>query len=247
MQHLCPRCRHAIPTEDDGALHFCHVCGAPQVRLSEELLLAAEAASNPGQNPDGTTSTNPDATTAAQDLDRDHINWRGAIHCALLAGLIALALELLSLASGIFDLLAFFWATGAPIIILGIYAARFRETRINTDFGARLGLLTGGFIALAMASVDLVHTLLDRFVYHSAAALDAQTAASFAQIKSQTLARAGSQSAAVAAQLVGMLNLPEFRAGIFLSGIAFVTVAYLIFSTTGGAFAGFLRSRKPAA
>jgi len=51
------------------------------------------------------------------------------------------------------------------------------------------------------------------------------------------------------APLVGWINslsIPEFRAGFLLVGVALTTVILLVVTTTGGAFAGFARSRPRA-
>jgi hypothetical protein len=46
-ERLCPRCHTLLPFDEDAALVFCWSCGAPQVRLSEELLARA----NPHPDP----------------------------------------------------------------------------------------------------------------------------------------------------------------------------------------------------
>ena len=172
--------------------------------------------------------------------DRLAINWRGAILCAGLAGAVALLLELISLVVPPVDILTTFWAIAAPVVALGLYSARFRETPIRPAFGARLGLLCGAAVVLGMSCVDLVHELLTRFVWHAAGAIDAQTAGIFAQIRQNTL----QQSGPAAAPFLAVLDIPEFRAGFFLSVIGFMIALYLGFSATGGAFAGFLRARS---
>ena len=47
-----------------------------------------------------------------------------------------------------------------------------------------------------------------------------------------------------AAPLLNLLSVPEFRAGLLLTSITLFLCGYLLLTTAGGAFAGFLRQRK---
>jgi hypothetical protein len=170
----------------------------------------------------------------------DAVVWSGAIHCAGLAGAIAAALTLLSFAVPPVAVASFFWAISAPIIIVGIYSARYRKTRITTGFAARLGLLCGLAMLLSVLSLDTIHLCLLRFAFHAAAPIDGQIAYFFAQEQTLITAQTG---AAAAAPVLRMFTVPEFRAGILLGLSAFVVSIYLLFSTVAGAFAGFLRAR----
>jgi hypothetical protein len=244
MQHLCPRCRNAIPTEDDGSLSFCTYCGAPQVRLSEELLTAAESAAPADALVAGSA---PPPRPEDAERARDHIHWRGALQCAALSGLIGLLWALLATWKENFSVLALFWALSAPVVTLGIYSARFPASRIRAGFGARLGILAGLAITVAFAAVNIGQTLLQRFVFHNIGTLDAAAAANLVQAKSRMLAWAGPQPPDVTTHMMAMIDRPEFRAGFMLVGFAMLTVLYLLFMGAGGAFAGLMRSRKRAA
>jgi hypothetical protein len=177
-----------------------------------------------------------DPTSVATD---DAI-WSGAIRCAGLAGAVAGALTLLALALPPIGVLSFFWAISAPIVIVGVYSARFRKTRITTGFAARLGLLCGLSMLLTVLSLDAAHLCLLRYAFHAAAPIDGQIAFFFSQEESLMNAQIG---AAAAAPALHMFTVPEFRAGILLALSGFVALLYLLFSATAGAFAGFLRSR----
>jgi len=170
----------------------------------------------------------------------DAVVWSGAIRCAGLAGAIAAALTLLSFALPTVAVASFFWAISAPIIIVGIYNARYRQTRITTGFAARLGLLSGLAMLLAVLGLDTIHLCLLRYAFHAAAAIDGQLASFFAQEQTLILAQTG---AAAAAPVLRMFTVPEFRAGILLGLSGFIVGIYLVFTTVAGAFAGFLRSR----
>jgi len=236
-QRICPRCHSVLHLEDEGSLVYCWNCGAPQVRLSEELREQIDqqiTAQQEAINAPAEAIPQPAAPTNA-------IIWPGAIQIAGLAGAVTIALTLLSFALPPVSLLAFFWFISAPIVVLGVYSSRFHLTRITTGFGARLGLLTGLAILMATSTLNTIDLVLERFVFHSTSELDTQFATAFTQMHTTIAATSGPASKAA----LDMLSIPEFRAGIMLSAIAFGMVLYLCFSATAGAFAGYLRSRTP--
>lgn len=234
MQRLCPRCRNSVTFEDSSSLVFCGHCGAPQIRLSEELLSQAEA---------GQEATSEAFPVPLKYDTNSTVDWQGAVRCAALAGAIALLLSAVAIKLEPVSLLALFWAVSAPIVTLGIYAGRFRSTRILPGFGARLGILTGIAVTLGMATVNTVQVLVERFVFHSAAHVDAQMNQLFAQFETNSL----QQSGAAAQPILSLLQIPEFRAGFLLASLAFFIAMYLVFSAIGGAFAGYLRAKSAAA
>lgn len=209
------------------------------MQLSEELreqidqqITAQQAAANPPAEP----IPQPVAPSNA-------IIWHGAIQCAGLAGAVAAALALLSFVLPPVTLLSFFWFISAPIIVLGVYASRFRLTRITAGFGARLGLLTGLAILIATTTLNTIGLVLKRYVFHSTSDIDTQLAGLFTQMHATITATSGPSAKAA----LDMLTIPEFRAGILLTSIAICLACYLAFSATAGAFAGYLRSRSPRA
>ena len=234
---ICPRCHVVLHREEEGSLVYCWNCGAPQVQLSEELrdqidqqINAQQSAANPSVEP----SLQPAATGNA-------IIWRGAIQTAGLAGAVTAILTLISFALPPVSVLSFMWFISAPIIVLGVYSARFRQTRITTGFGARLGLLTGLAILAATTTLNTIALVLERFVFHSTAEIDTQIANVFTQMHISITQQAGPAAKAA----LDMLAIPEFRAGLLLTSISIGLAFYLAFSATAGAFAGYLRSRVP--
>lgn len=231
MPHrLCPRCHSVLHREDAGSLVYCWNCGAAQVQVSAELMEQAALAQ---AAPEASAS---DTTASATDA----VIWSGAIRCAGLAGGIAGMLTLFSFALPPIALASFFWAISAPIIIVGIYHARYRQTRMTTGFAARLGLLCGLAMLLAVLSLDAVHLCLLRYAFHATAPIDGQIAYFFSQEETLITAQTG---AAAAAPVLRMFTVPEYRAGILLALSAFMVGIYLVFTTVAGAFAGFLRAR----
>lgn len=234
MQHLCPRCTYAVQTDNDGSLSFCVHCGMPQVQLSEELAnrITAERealAASSAALPEPVAEANP---------------WRTAVPLAAACGAVALGLSLISLSFSILGLLSFLWAMSAPVVVLGLFASRSRQTPLSALFGARLGTLTGAFVILAMSTVSTVSLLLQRFVFHSAAHTDSQLDALFAQLQSTAVQNSNAADSAAMLVFAQSFSIPEFRAGLLLCSLLLSCLGYLGFSALGGAFSGFLRSRK---
>lgn len=208
------------------------------MQLSEELrdqldqqISAQQAAANP--------SAQPLPQPAAP---RHAIVWRGAIQTAGLGGAVAAGLALLSFVLPPITLLSLLWFISAPIVVLGIYSSRFRQTRITPGFGARLGFLTGLAILTVTSTINTIGLVLQRFVFHSSAEIDSQIDKMFAQVHANFAA----QSQQSAKMISATLAIPEFRAGIILASIFIFLVLYLAYSATAGAFAGYLRARAPA-
>jgi len=242
MQRLCPRCHNVLLTADDGTLVYCGHCGAPQVRLSEEMLeqaaQQATAAAAANLDPDVPAGSRPPVDRVNEP---SAVVWPGAIQCAGLAGAVAAVLTLLSFPLPPVFLLGLLWSFAAPVVVLGIYVARFPRTRIYTGFGARLGLLSGLAIALASLTINSVALLLQRFALHGSATMDGQIEQFFVQMRTSLAARS---SAADAQSILRWLSIPEFRAGLVLASFGMMLVLYLAYSSLAGAFAGALRSRS---
>jgi hypothetical protein len=165
--------------------------------------------------------------------------WPAAIRYAALAGVVAAGLLLLSVLAPPLLLLLLLWAVGAPVIVLGVYAARSQQKLLRPGFGARLGFLCGLFIALAVAIVNVSSLLLERYVFHNAGMLDGQLTALFNQMRTSLLTQGGAEAAPV----LHWLTMPQYRAGLLLTFSGIFAACYLALSTAGGAFAGLLRSR----
>jgi hypothetical protein len=226
----CPRCHASLSEEHEGSLFFCYNCGAPQITVSEELLSEAQkqrAVLDAGLA-SGVLGSLPDAPI-----------WPAAVRYAALAGALAAALTLVSFALPPVILLAWFWAIGAPVVVLGVYNAKIRPASLRAGFGARLGLLCGLAIFFSISAINACGLVLARFVFHGAAQIDSQVASWFVQLRTAIQQQGNPAQASVLA----WLNIPEDRAGLLLLMMAFVLVIYLALSALGGAFAALLRAR----
>jgi hypothetical protein len=223
-----------LPQEQEGSLIFCFNCGAPQVTVSEELIAEAQkqrAALDSGLAAGILGASAPDA-----------ILWPGAVRYAALAGAVAAALTLISFALPPVILLAWFWAIGAPVVVLGVYSSKFRPAHLTAGFGARVGLLCGLAIFFAMSAMNASALVTARYVFHASAQIDSQLAAMFTQLRTTLQQQGGPAQAPVLA----WLSIPEDRIGLILIMSGFVLMLYLGLSAIGGAFAAVLRSRGDA-
>ena len=242
-QRPCPRCHTLLVNEDSGELIYCSHCGAPQVLLSEELReQAAERAETLSAAPGASGAAGNFAEASLTSLDTSDptaVDWTEAVRVAGLGGLIALGLGLISMAVPPVELLAFLWALIAPIVVLGIYCSRRKQTHIRPGFGARLGLVTGLVIAVALSTVDALRLILSRFVFHHGAEIDAWLMTLFARLN---------ESQAANQQPMPFNDaIPEFRVGMLIFVLGFGLCFYLVYSVISGAFVGLLRSRSRAA
>lgn len=256
----CIRCGHLL-TLDGGQLLYCSVCGAPQIFLSEELQQQTSlelqryaeraAAQQSASAPDASdTVQGSDAPQDAPSLAKAgglrrqaHLSggrWPLAVDYALLAGGVALGLDLLGLAFGPVWVFALLWAAGAPVLTVGFFHARAPNGWLRPGFAARLGLLTALLVALGCGVVVTLNLLLSRFVLKNGI-VDTAIAAAVSQMRATTEAQSGPG----AAPLLHLLGIPEFRVG-FLLWVGAVTVAmYLIVAVASAGIAGLLLSRRP--
>lgn len=233
-ERFCPRCEHVLSSGAEESSLFCPFCGAPQVRVSQQLLQEAEEARQAFSERAATRASGSGAQAEAAP------QWQAALRIAALAGAVAAGLALLAALLPPVSLLLPLWAVGAPVVALGMYATRHRDLALSAAFGARLGFLSGLAVALALATVNTVTLLLARFVFGRSGPLDGQLAAMFAQVRSASEAQYGSVAAK---PLATMIAVPEFRAGLLLFSIGMFIAGYLLLATLGGAFAGMLRAR----
>jgi hypothetical protein len=222
-----------LPPHDEGTLLFCSHCGAPQVQLSEELLAQVEAQAKAAEE----GAVGPIMREPASMV------WAGAIRCIGLAAAVAAVLAGLSVVVPPVLLLTLLWAIISPVVVIGLFQSRFPLIPITTGFGARLGLLTGMAVSVVLTIAKAIELLVLRFGTHGRgmSEFDSTLTSSLAQ----------QQAAADAAQVgtqffVRAQNVPEFRAGLFLFFIVFMTAVLVMITTAGGAFAGFVRSRVRA-
>jgi hypothetical protein len=234
MQEFCHRCGGELP-ERSGESPFCPQCGAPQLSLAlENQSVEAGGAVGALDAAAGTTGALPDASPR-------QVEWKTAIRCAIaVAGVAAL----LSLAAIRIDALTFvssLWIMSASLITLGFYQNRRPTAWMDVRVGARIGVVVGLCLALELGIAMAGAGLVERFGMHAMGSFDAQMTAQVQKAVQQS-------STPVPAAMIGFLQSPEFRGGMMLAGIAFLSAGLVVLSVLFGAFHGLLRMRRrPAA
>ena len=240
IQSRCHRCQSLLNVEDEGTLIFCWNCGAPQVTLSEELQeqaqaqqaqQAATAAGLDTENPE--TEAERAARIAAQPPDLLMI-WKSAIRisAAVAAGI--------SLICVVLPLQLIAWM--APSLVISIYCAKYRQTRITAAVGARVGLVCGFLCAFGIAVAETVQLLALRYGMHKGDAFSLDPV--LLQAKANAVAQYGQATADMVFN--PLLTIPEFRVGFFLFLLSIGIAVLLLLSTASGAFSGYMRSRAQA-
>jgi hypothetical protein len=214
-----------LHAEDESSLIFCWNCGAAQVTLSEELQeQAAEQLRLAEAGPE-----NAGRPAVAPLADSSEIVWRSLLMISL--GIAA--------ALSVFDLLLPMVALLAPVIVLAIYGARFRQSPITAGLGARVGIVCGLFTAVCISTLLASGMLISRATTHRMSPLGNSV---IERAREQAVAKQGPAAAAV----LDEFRIPEVRVGWFLSFAAIGLVFWLLFSAAGGAFAGYVRSQSRA-
>lgn len=230
MQEFCHRCGVEL-AEGRSESPFCPHCGTPQLFLSLENQ-SVETGGEPAAGTEGVASTGALPPPLPQQVE-----WKTAILCAAAVAGIGALLSLAAMRVDMLSPLSFLWVMSASLITLGLYQKRRPSAWIDVRVGARIGLLVGMCMALAMGIVTAGWGLVARFGLHSMGGFDAQM---MVQLQK---AIEGSKTP-VPKEMLGFLGSPEFRAGMMLTGFAMISVFLVVLSTVGGAFAGLLRMRR---
>ena len=219
MESLCHRCGNPL---DEGE-SFCSHCGAPQ--------LVVETAEPVG----------PQTTPQRLGGDVARVQWRVGFTSALL---LAIPVGLLSaLYGGISTLLVI--AGGFGTILL--YR---RRTNGLTDgrLGWRLGAILGVASAAVATAADGVQLLVERYVLHHAAIIDAQFQSVAQQMADQAL-KTNAEAMQQAPQLIhawaAFWLSGDGHAAIQLLTAAIVSMGMILFAATGGAIGGRVLAPRP--
>ncbi|HEX3660116.1 MAG TPA: zinc ribbon domain-containing protein [Acidobacteriaceae bacterium] len=216
---MCHRCSNPLHEGET----FCSHCGAPQLVVEPAEPVSAQA---PQQRLGG---------------DPSRIQWRIGITSALL---LAIPVGLLSALSG---------GMSTLLVIAGGFGTIFlyrRRTDGLTDgrMGWRLGAILGMAAAVIATAADAVQLLVERYVLHHAAVIDAQFQSVAQQMADQAL-KTNTEAMQQAPQLVhawaGFWLSGDGHAAIQLLTAAIVSMGMVLFAATGGAIAGRVFAPRP--
>jgi hypothetical protein len=221
MHQFCHRCGGELAA-DASESPFCPHCGAPQLRLSIENQSGPESAEGGA------------ATTGAVPPPRPRqVDWKAAIRCVALVSAVAAVLSLAAVRVQVLSSIMLLWVFSGSLITLSLYQ-RLRPTAwMDVRIGARIGVLVGVGLALALGSATAAWGMVSRYVLHSMTSFDADMAVQMKHLLQQ-----------VPPDKVGFYLSPEFRGGMMIAVFAMMGGALLLLSTLGGAFAGLLRMRR---
>jgi len=237
MQESCHTCGGALPAKS-GESPFCPHCGAPQLTLSLDYQSVETGGEPKGETP-GAASTGMRPPPRPQQVD-----WKMAIRCSMAVAGVAAVLNIVAARVDILSPLNMLWVMSGSLITLGLYQKRRPAAWMDIRVGARIGLVAGLCLTVGLAISMAAVGLVARFGLHSMGSFDAQLAG---QIQTAQKAMQQQSDAPGSADMLRLMNLPEFRGGWVLAGAALFAAFLLVLSTVGGAFAGLLRMRRRAA
>jgi hypothetical protein len=235
MQETCHRCGGELQA-GSGESPFCPHCGAPQLFLSLENQ-SVEAGGEPSG---GMANAIGETTNTAPPPRPRQVEWKTAIRCAALVAGVGSALALGSVRVSLLSTLSLMWFMSASLITLGIYQKRLPAAWMDVRVGTKIGVVVGICLALGLGLAIAGAGLIARFWLHGMGSFDSEMAARIQEaIRNSTTP--------VPAEMLGFLASPEFRAGMMVVGFAFLSAILMVLSILGGAFAGFLRTRRGSA
>lgn len=229
MAVFCHRCGGKLAAAE-GEAAFCQHCGAPQLRVLEENLVA---------NTPTNLSANSETLTKSPS---GHLIWVTATgYAAAVAGVSALLMiGVLWLPAGF--PFAWLWTVCGGVVVLSLYQKRYPATLVNARMGARVGLIYGLFaivtLSLALGGAGLVA----RFGLHTMGTLDRLLNNAMRQAATQQAAQPGALP--LSADQIRIFYSSEVRAGLALFLLAVAGGFLMLFSAVGGAVGGMMRARR---
>ena len=215
MEHSCYRCGAAV----DEGITFCPQCNAPQIRV-----IAGEAITSPAIDSDLDVKT---PGFHANGPQVSALQWPYALPAAALAGLIAAVMMLIPVGAFGLGMLA----SGALAVMF--YRRRNPVASVTPGMGARLGALSG---ALGFG-IFAIFTAIGMLIFRSGG----QLRDALLQAIQQSAARSSDPQAQ---QMLEYLKTPQGLALMMGLGLIVMGLAFLIFSSLGGALTAALLRRK---
>jgi len=215
VEHSCYRCGAAV----DEGITFCPQCNAPQIRVTvgEPITIPAIDSDLEIKTP-GSHANSPQISA---------LQWSYALPAAALAGLIAAVMMMIPVGAFGLGMLA------AGALSVMFYRRRNPAADVAPGMGARLGALSG---ALGFG-VFAIFTAIEMLIFRSGG----QLRDALLQAIQQSAARSSDPQAQ---QVLEYLKSPQGLALMMVLGFIMMGLAFLIFSSLGGALAAALLRRK---
>lgn len=224
MHEYCHRCGGELPASD-GISPFCPHCGSPQIYLQDY-----ESQSGAPEN---------NTTGAVPPPKPQRVEWKTAMRCALLVGIIAAGLNQVATKVQMVSLVSMLWIVSGSMITLALYQRRRPLAWMDARVGARIGIVVGLALVACLGIAMAVGGLVSRYALHSMSGTDVELTkvlrSEFEQVNAM---------APVSASQRAFWFTSEFRAGMMLVGFGVMSGFLLVLSTVGGALGGFMRMRR---
>lgn len=233
MREFCHRCGGEVSDDHSpssgGRSPFCPHCGAPQLLLSDYTEPLSTGADVPG---DASTGTLPPPRP-------NQIDWRVAIGIAGVVAAVGGALSLLAAKLPNTSPLSTIWVISASLTTLAMYQRRRPLATMNAGVGAKIGIAVGLAMVFFLGAALSLGMVIARYRLHSMAGFDTETAKA---LKMQIDQLASTRP--VPPESLALINSPEFRSAMMLTGFGIVLGGVFLISIFGGAVGGLLRTRR---
>jgi hypothetical protein len=224
MHEYCHRCGGELPASD-GVSPFCPHCGSPQIYLHDH-----ESQGGP---------TESSTTGAVPPPKPQQVEWKTALRCALLVGVVAAGLNQVATQVQVVSLVSLLWIVSGSMITLALYQRRRPLAWMDARVGARIGVVVGLALVACLGITMAVGGVVSRYVLHSMSGTDAQ----LTELLRMEFERLNAMAPASPSERTFWFT-PEFRAGMMLVGFGVMSGFLLVLSTVGGALGGFMRMRR---
>jgi hypothetical protein len=215
VEHSCYQCGASV----DEGITFCPQCNAPQIRVT-----AGEAITIPAIDSNLEVKT---PGSHGNSFQASALQWSYALPAAAMAGLIAAVMMLIPVGAFGLGMLA------AGALSVMFYRRRNPIANVTPGIGARLGALSG---ALGFG-IFAIFTAIEMLIFRSGG----QVRDAMLQAIQQSAARSSDPQAR---QVLEYLKTPQGLALMMVLGFIMMGLAFLIFSSLGGALAAALLRRK---
>jgi len=228
MRESCHRCGGELSAAE-GHPAFCPHCGAPQLLLSDYTEPLSTGVDLPG---DGSTGALPPPRP-------NQIDWRIAVRIAAIVAAVGAGLSLLAARLPNISPLSTIWVVSASLTTLAMYQRRRPLATMNAGVGAKIGILVGLALVLFLGGALSAGMVVARYSLHSLSGFDAETAKALKMQLDQLAA-----TRPVPPESLALINSPEFRAAMMLTGFGIALGGVFLISIFGGAVGGLLRTRR---
>jgi len=238
MPSFCHRCHGELPPVTSDAT-FCPHCGAPQLRVIEENVVALPATPVPGE---ATTGALPPPNPGS-------LRWATIVSlAAIIAGIATVMMAIVFWLPGAFPV-AWLWTVSGAVIVLGLYQRRHPEALLDAGMGARVGIVYGLLAVSSLAILTAISGIVARYGLHHMGPVDAWLTNTMHQAMEQQLQQLQASGQATDPgvspdQMRAFFYSPEVRAGLSLAMLTVSAVFLIGFSALGGAVGGLLRTRR---